>query len=151
MSLNYECKNEVNGVTTKKSIPVAAGSRCCSSRWIRLLGDDVGACLAPPHPPTSARSRAALQLEGLALQHQLQVLQCTRPRRLPLARADRWFWVVLLRVCTEWRTALVIVKPETVIAWHRRGRIMFVTPSAWRHRRRPATDLAKDTMVTALE
>jgi hypothetical protein len=33
---------------------------------------------------------------------------------------DRWLWVVLSHVWTEWRTALVIVKPETVI-WHRRG------------------------------
>src|SRR5438552_14299611 len=82
---------------------------------------------------TSARSRAALQLDVLALQHQLQVLQRTRPRRLPLTRADRWFWVVLLRVWTEWRTALVIVKPETVIAWHRRG---FRLWWAWKSRRR---------------
>ncbi|PYR22898.1 MAG: hypothetical protein DMF94_03040 [Acidobacteria bacterium] len=81
---------------------------------------------------TSARSRAALQLDVLALQHQLQVLQRTRPRRLPLTRADRWFWVVLLRVWTEWRTALVIVKPETVIAWHRRG---FRLWWAWKSRR----------------
>jgi putative transposase len=37
-----------------------------------------------------ARSRAALQLEVLALRHQLQVLQRTRPRRLRLANPDRW-------------------------------------------------------------
>jgi putative transposase len=70
---------------------------------------------------SSARSRVALQLEILALQHQLQVLQRARPRRLPLAKADRWLWVVLSRVLTKWRAALVIVQPETVIAWHRRG------------------------------
>jgi putative transposase len=67
---------------------------------------------------TWARSRAALQLEVLALRHQLQVLQRTRPRQLRLANPDRWLWVVLLRVWSGWRTALVIVKPETVIAWH---------------------------------
>ena len=38
----------------------------------------------------SARSRIALQLEILALRHQLQVLQRTRPRRLRLAKPDRW-------------------------------------------------------------
>src|ERR1700686_5559065 len=70
---------------------------------------------------TWARSRAALQLELLALRQQLNVLQRSRPRRLQLARADRWLWVVLSRVLTGWRTALIIVKPETVIAWHRRG------------------------------
>src|SRR3954447_7073250 len=63
----------------------------------------------------SARSRIALQLEILALRHQLQVLQRTRPRQLRLATMDRWVWVVLSRLWTEWRAALVIVKPETVI------------------------------------
>src|SRR5216683_472572 len=82
---------------------------------------------------TWARSRVALQLEVLALRHQLHVLQRSRPRRLQLARADRWLWVVLSRVLTGWRTALVIVKPETVIAWHRRG---FRLWWAWRSRRR---------------
>ena len=70
---------------------------------------------------TAARSRAALQLEVLALRHQLQVRHRTRPRRLRLTTTDRCLWVILSRIWTGWRTALVIVKPETVIAWHRRG------------------------------
>src|SRR6267378_1341869 len=70
---------------------------------------------------TWVRSRAALQLEVLALWHQLQVLRRTRPRRVQLAKADRWLWVLLSRIWAGWRTALVIVKPETVIAWHRQG------------------------------
>jgi hypothetical protein len=49
---------------------------------------------------TWARSRAALQLEVLALPYQLQVLQRTRPQQLRLAKADRRLWVVLLRVWT---------------------------------------------------
>ncbi len=49
-----------------------------------------------------ARSRVLLQLEVLALRHQLQVLQRSRPRRLRLARADRMLWVWLSRV---WRVA----------------------------------------------
>jgi putative transposase len=64
-----------------------------------------------------ARSRAALHLEVLALRHQLQVIQRSRPRRLRLVRADRWLWAWLSGVWTGWRTALVTVKPETVIAW----------------------------------
>ena len=68
-----------------------------------------------------ARSRAVLQLELLAVRHQLHVLQRTRPRRLALLRTDRWLWVWLSQAWTDWRSALVIVKPETVIAWHRRG------------------------------
>ena len=82
---------------------------------------------------TWAHSRAALQLEVLALRHQLQVLQRTRPRRLRLANADRWLWAVLSSTWEGWRTALVIVKPETVIAWHRRG---FRLWWAWKSRRR---------------
>jgi hypothetical protein len=46
---------------------------------------------------TSARSRAALRLEVLALRHQLQVLQRTQPRRLRLAKADSWLWSLLSR------------------------------------------------------
>jgi hypothetical protein len=79
------------------------------------------------------RSRAALQLEVLALRHQLQVLNRSRPRRLRLVTADRWLWTWLSRSCTAWRTALVIVKPETVIAWHRLGFRLFWT---WKSRRR---------------
>jgi len=72
-----------------------------------------------------ARSRAALQLEVLALQHQLQVPERSRRGRPRLSRPDRVLWVWLSHVWTEWRAALVIVKPETVIAWHRQGFRLF--------------------------
>jgi hypothetical protein len=62
-----------------------------------------------------------LQLEVLALRHQLQVLQRNRPQWVRLAKTDRWFWVVLARLWTGWRSAIMIVKPEIVVAWHRRG------------------------------
>jgi hypothetical protein len=80
-----------------------------------------------------ARSRAVLQLEVLALRHQLQVLQRSRPRRLRLSQADRLLWEWFSRVWNEWRAALVIVKPETVLAWHRQGVRRFWT---WKSRRR---------------
>jgi hypothetical protein len=63
--------------------------------------------------------QAALHLEILALRHQLQVLQRSRRRRIRLTQADRLLWVWLSTVWTQWRSAVVIVKPETVIAWHR--------------------------------
>src|SRR2546428_13702681 len=53
---------------------------------------------------TWARSRAALQLEVLALRHQLQVLQRSR-RRIRLAEADRSLWALPSRIRTRWRTA----------------------------------------------
>jgi putative transposase len=82
----------------------------------------------------SLRDRAALQLEILALRHQLQVLERTRPRRVWLNRSDRLLWVWLSRVWRGWRSAVVIVKPETVLAWHRGGfRLLW----AWKSRHRP--------------
>lgn len=61
-------------------------------------------------------TRATLQLEILALRQQLQILEQSRGRRLRLTRFDRLFWVGLSQVWPQWRAALVIVKPETVIA-----------------------------------
>ncbi len=65
------------------------------------------------------RSRASMQAEILALRHQLGIYQRTnkRPRIRP---ADRILWAWLSRVWSGWRESLVIVKPETVIAWRRR-------------------------------
>ena len=64
---------------------------------------------------TVFRFRASLQMENLALRHQLGVLQrsCRRP-------SDRIFWSWLSRVWSSWQDALVIVQPATVIAWRRR-------------------------------
>jgi putative transposase len=77
------------------------------------------------------KSRAALQLENLALRHQLGVLQrCVK--RPKLAPADRLLWVWLFAVWSGWWSALIIVKPNTVIAWHRRSFRLFWT---WKVRR----------------
>ena len=71
---------------------------------------------------TQLRGQAAMQAEIIALRHQLTVLQRTqRPKRLILNCADRCLWVWLSRVWPGWRSALLIVKPETVIGWHRQG------------------------------
>jgi hypothetical protein len=55
------------------------------------------------------RSRTALELEELALLHQLHVLARSRPRQLHLSPTDRLLWAWLSRVWTDWRSALVIV------------------------------------------
>ncbi len=68
------------------------------------------------------RARAVLQAEILALRHQLLVLQrSSRGRSLPLRWADRILWVWLSQLWNDWRSALVILKPVTVIGWHRQG------------------------------
>ena len=61
------------------------------------------------------RGRAALALENLALRQQLAVLRRSirRPRLRP---RDRLFWVMLRRLCEDWRSHLIVVKPETVAA-----------------------------------
>ena len=50
---------------------------------------------------------------------------------LTIQWADRLFWVALRRRWTDWRSALVIVRPATVVAWHRRGFAWYWT---WRSR-----------------
>src|SRR5215510_9379930 len=70
----------------------------------------------------SLRSRATLQAEVLALRHQILVLQRgNEKQRVKVSPADRLLWVWLSRLWPGWRSALRIVKPETVIAWHRQG------------------------------
>ena len=66
-------------------------------------------------------SQFSLRLENLALRHQLNVLRRHQRGRVRLRRADRLFWVWLSKAWTGWKSALVIVKPETVIGWHRKG------------------------------
>ena len=62
------------------------------------------------------KSRTALQLENIALRHQIGVLQRSAKKRLELHNSDRLLWVGLSQLWNEWRSALVIVKPETVLA-----------------------------------
>ena len=65
-------------------------------------------------------NRAALIAENLALRQQLAVVSrtATRPR---LRQRDRIFWVWISRLWRDWRSALIVVQPETVVRWHRRG------------------------------
>jgi putative transposase len=64
--------------------------------------------------------RLVLVTENLALRQQLVVLRrsANRPR---LRHRDRLFWIALSQLWQNWRSILVIVKPETVIKWHRQG------------------------------
>jgi putative transposase len=73
------------------------------------------------------RSRAALELEHIALRHQIGVLKRSARKRPKLTAADRLFWVFLSRVWGDWRSALDIVRPATAIAWHRKGFRLFWT------------------------
>jgi len=67
-----------------------------------------------------AGGHRALAIENVALRQQVAMYRRIRPR--PTVRwSDRLCWVGLRRGWTDWRSALVIVRPATVVAWHRRG------------------------------
>jgi len=70
------------------------------------------------------QSHSRLALENLALRHQLAVLnrQAPKPKLRP---ADRLLWVGLLRFWPNWQQTLLLVQPQTVIAWHRLGFRLF--------------------------
>src|SRR5713226_1953257 len=77
------------------------------------------------------RRRHELLLENLLLRQQLQV--ALRSQRRPRLRTwDKLFWLIVRRLHGDWRRHLVLVRPETVTRWHRRGWKLY-----WRWRSRP--------------
>src|SRR5262245_15675895 len=78
------------------------------------------------------RSRASLQVEILTLRHQLNVLRRKSPQRLIFTGIDRLVFAGLYRLAPGMLNALAIVKPETVIRWHRAGFRAY-----WRWKSRP--------------
>ena len=96
------------------------------------------------------RHRTALQLEILALRHQLGVLQRS-VKRPKLTDADRFLWAWLSAVWTDWQPSSVIIKPATVIGWHRKGFGLFWT---WKIRRgrpgRPAVPADVGSLIRTM-
>jgi len=87
----------------------------------------------------AVRSRAALQLEILALRQQLAVLHHSSSKRPHLRPVDRFFWSCLSKVWPGWRNPLIVVKPDTVIGWSRKGfRLFWIWKSCRDKRGRPA-------------
>ena len=82
----------------------------------------------------SIRSRRDLLLENLALRQQLAILRQRHPQPR-FAAAEKLFWVILRRLWPQWKWALVLIQPETVVRWHRAGFKLYWT---WlsRHRKR---------------
>jgi hypothetical protein len=89
-------------------------------------------CLVAVLFRTGLRRHGELVAETLLLRHQLAVL--TRPtRKRPRLRAgDRLFWVMAARLWRGGRRPRVLVRPETVVRWHRQGGQRF-----WRGKSRP--------------
>jgi len=90
----------------------------CSLIWSTLIG--------------LFRSRASLQAEILTLRHQLNVLRRQSPQRLTFSSIDRLVFSGLYRLAPGVLDALKIVRPETVIRWHRAGFRAY-----WRWKSRP--------------
>ena len=104
---------------------VQSGSRAAVRTVLRL------ACDALRLLSTMGRSRAQLAAENLFLRRQLAlyVERQAKPRRAD--DATRIVLVALSRLI-EWRSLLTIVKPDTLIRWHRKGFALF-----WRWKSRP--------------
>ena len=66
------------------------------------------------------RRRNEQALVELALRQQLATYaqKQSKPKLMPI---DRAFWAALFRFWPRWKDALVIVKPDTVVRWHRKG------------------------------
>lgn len=87
---------------------------------------------------SALQSHRDLAFENLILRQQLAVMKrsCSRPS---ISRSDRQFWVLVSRVWSKWRDTLFIVKPETVIHWHKKGFRRYWTRKS-RRKGRPQLD-----------
>jgi len=90
----------------------------CSLIWTALVG--------------LFRSRASLAAEILVLRHQINVMRRSSPKRQTFSATDRLIFAGLYRLAPTVINALAIVKPETVIKWHRVG---FRSYWRWKSRR----------------
>ena len=67
------------------------------------------------------KSRLRLEAENAALRHQLMVLRRRLQGRIRLTNHDRWFLIRLYRWFPSILSVLTIVRPETLVRWHRTG------------------------------
>ncbi len=90
---------------------------------------------------------ANLTAENLALRQQLNVLKRIQ-KRPKLKERDRLFWVILSRVWSGWRSAVVIVQPDTIVRWHKRAfKLYWRRKSRSDKRGRPTVDSAVRALI----
>ena len=121
-------QRECNGVVCQKSV-LETGRWASGVRAMKAMSF-VLALLGTLH--ATLKTRTDLTLENLALRQQLALLR-RRSKRPQFGRLDRLLWVWLCDHWAGWREALQLVRPETVIRWHRQGFRAFWT---WKSRRR---------------
>ncbi len=95
---------------------------------------------------SSLKPQRELALENLALRQQLAILQ-RKTKRPRLTKADRSFWVALCSLWPDWHNALIIVKPQTVIGWHRKGFKLYWTRKSRHRGGRPPIDAELRTLI----
>src|ERR1700726_4402417 len=78
------------------------------------------------------KSKLRLEAENAVLRHQLNVVRRRRPGRVRLTNNDRWFFIQLYRWFPSILQVLTIIRPETLVRWHRAG-----FRSYWRWKSRP--------------
>jgi putative transposase len=93
------------------------------------------------------RSRASLQLEMLALRHQLAMVANRDSKRFRFRKSERIFWVWLYRLWPTCLQTLMIFKPDTLVRWHRKGFRLYWT---WKSRPSQSGRPAIDTDVRKL-
>lgn len=93
------------------------------------------------------RGRLQLAAENVAMRQQLAVLVRETPRP-KLRGRDRLFWLVARRLFAEWASWLIIVKPDTVVRWHRAGFRLF-----WRRKSRgkPGRPTMSRTVIALIQ
>jgi hypothetical protein len=126
-------------------------TRCCS-RFCTIIQKTF---IAWPKPASSSlvagaasdliKSKAELMAENALLRKQLIILnrQVKKPSLTPL---DRFFLVVLVSKLKPWKQALLILKPDTLLRWHRQGFRLF-----WKLKSKPNKNsqpkIAQETMI----
>lgn len=94
---------------------------------------------------SAIRSRRDLAFENLLLRQQLAVMKQTQSRP-SISQADRQFWAFASRLWPNWRDALLIVKPDTVIRWHGNSFRRYWTRKS-RPKGRPQVDVEIRTLI----
>jgi putative transposase len=95
---------------------------------------------------SSLKPQRELALENLALRQQPAIVQ-RKTKRPKLSKVDRAFWVALCRLWPDWHNALILVKPQTVIGWHRKGFKLYWTWKSRPRGGRPPIDAEIRTLI----
>ena len=93
------------------------------------------------------RSRAALEAEILTLRQQINVLRRTAPKKQTFSSIDRLIFVCLYRLRPGVRDALAVVKPDTIVRWHRAGFRLYWCWKSRRYGGRPTVPLETRQLI----